>query len=237
MPEVAIVTGGTGAIGSAICAEFGSGGRTVVAADRDVHPVPKGQHFQLCDVTDPKSVAELFDQAARLGTVTRVVAAHGILMETPAGATDPAALSTVLDVNLKGVAYLCDACGTRLGRGAAIVLLSSVTAFMGRARNGYAYQASKGGVESLTRAFAVAYGPKGIRVNCIAPGFMSIPMKGQGAQLRERQGGGETVVKSTPLGRLVEPAEIAKAAAFLCSPSADAITGIVLPVDCGLRAY
>lgn len=237
MPEVAIVTGGTGAIGVAICAKFQSMGTTVVAADLDPRPIPAGQHFVACDVTKPASLREMFDRSAALGTVTHVIAAHGILAETPAGASDLDIVSRVIDVDLKGVAYVCDLAGTRVADGGSIVLLSSLSAFMGRVRSGYAYQASKAGVEALTRTFAVAYGPRGIRVNCIAPGFMSAPMKGPGATLRQRQGGNETVVKTIPLGRLIEAADVANATAFLCSKEAAAITGIVMPVDGGQRAY
>lgn len=237
MSEVAIVTGGTGTIGAAICAKFQSLGMKVIAADLDPRPVPAAQTFAQCDVTDPASLRRLFDQAAALGTLTVLVAAHGILAETPAGASDLATVSRVIDVDLKGVAYLCDLAGSRMPDGGSIVLLSSLSAFMGRVRGGYAYQASKAGVESLTCAFAVAYGPRRIRVNCIAPGFMAAPMKGLGAQLRQRQGGNEVVVQTIPIGRLIEAEEVASATAFLCSKDAAAITGIVMPIDGGQRAY
>ncbi len=237
MPEVAIVTGGTGSIGAAICARFQALGAKVVAADSDPRPVPAGQNFVQCDVTDPASLRRLFDQAAALGNLTVLVAAHGILAETPAGAANLETVSRVIDVDLKGVAYLCDLAGSRMPGGGSIVLLSSLSAFMGRVRGGYAYQASKAGVESLTRAFAVAYGPRRIRVNCIAPGFMAAPMKGPGAQLRQRQGGNDVVVQTIPIGRLIEADEVASATVFLCSKEAAAITGIVMPVDGGQLAF
>lgn len=237
MSDVAIVTGGTGSIGAAICAKFQSLGAKVVVADSDSRPVPDGQVFVRCDVTSPASLGQMFDRADALGRLTVLVAAHGILAETPAGGADLATVSRVIDVDLKGVAYLCDLAGARIADGGAIVLLSSLSAFMGRVRNGYAYQASKAGVESLTQTFAVAYGPRRIRVNCIAPGFMSAPMKGLGAQLRARQGGNDTVVKTIPIGRLIEAEEVASATAFLCSQEAAGITGIVMPIDGGQRAY
>ena len=236
MVDVAIVTGGTGAIGMAIGANLQSRGLRVVAADLDDKFVPAGQSFFECDVTSPERVAGLYEYAATLGNVTCVIAAHGILLETPADESDLASVKKVLDINLNGAAYLCEVAGKSLVSGSSIVLISSVSAFMGRAKNAYAYQASKAGVESLTRAFAVAYGPRGIRVNAIAPGFMAIPMKGAGVELRQRQGGGAAVSNAAPLGRLVEPDEVAHAAAFICSAEAAAITGIVLPVDCGFAA-
>ncbi|MDH7797839.1 MULTISPECIES: SDR family oxidoreductase [unclassified Beijerinckia] len=236
MTDIALVTGGTGAIGAAISAVLQARGLHVIAADLDVRPVAAGQSFFKCDVTDPQSLVALFDHAQTLGTIRCVVAAHGILLETQAGASDPTTIAKVLNINLNGVAYLCDLAGTRLANGSSLLLLSSVTAFMGRAKGAYAYQASKAGVESLTRTFAVAYGPRGIRVNCIAPGFMAVPMKGAGAELRQKQGGSDTVGKAAPLGQVIAPEEIASAAAFLCSAEAAAITGVVLPVDGGFAA-
>lgn len=233
---VAIVTGGTGAIGSAICARLQAAGLRIVAADLDAQPVPQGQTFFACDVTDPVRIEELLVFAARLGRVTCIVAAHGILLETRAGAGDLAAVSRILDINLKSVAYLCDLAGRHLAPPASIVLISSWTAFAGRIRNGYGYQAAKAGLESLTRTFAAAYGPNGVRVNAVAPGFMAEPMKGMGAEMRARQGGMDGVIQGAPLRKLVTATEVASAVAFLCSGEASAITGVVLPVDAGYRA-
>ena len=233
--RIAVVTGGTGAIGSAIAARLQSLGMSVVAADRDVRPVPDGQQFFAFDVTKPKSVEGLLGFASQQGPVSCLVAAHGILLETTAGSSDPAAVSDIIDVNLKGVAYLLDLSKPHLAKDASIVLLSSWTAFAGRIKSGYAYQATKAGVESLTHSFAVAYGPD-VRVNAIAPGFMADPMKGPGAEMRSRQGGMDGVIKGAPLQKLVAATDIADAVAFLTSREAAAITGIVLPVDAGYRA-
>ena len=234
--SVAIVTGGTGAIGSAICARLQAAGLRIVAADLDVRPVPEGQTFFACDLTDPAKVEELFCFAERLGPITCIVAAHGILLETPAGASDLSAVSRILDINLKSVAYLCDLAGRHLTQPASIVLISSWTAFAGRIRNGYGYQAAKAGLESLTCTFAVAYGPNGIRVNAVAPGFMAQTIKGFGSEMRARQGGMDGVIQGAPLRKIVTAAEVASAVAFLCSSEASAITGVVLPVDAGYRA-
>jgi len=236
MNDVAIITGGTGAIGGVVASTLQTPSLTIVTADLDEIPVPDGQVFQRCDVTDSQSLTALFECAEKLGTVRHVIACHGVLLETPVGAGDPADVDKVLNINLNGVAHLCDMAAARLPQDSCIVLISSVTSFMGRAKNAYAYQASKAGVESLTRTFGVACGPKGIRVNCIAPGFMTSPMKGAGADLRRRQGGSENVTKATPLGRTIEGRDIANAVAFLCSPQASAITGATLAVDAGMGA-
>ncbi len=232
---VAVVTGGTGSIGAAICSRFQSQNMRVVAADLHVCPVPAGQAFFECNVTRSESLRDLLTYAAGLGPIHVIVAAHGILRETPAGSSDPEAVSATIDVNLKGLAYLFDLARSFMKAPGSIVALSSWTAVGGRIRNAYAYQATKAGLEMLVRNFAVAYGPDGIRVNCIAPGFMADPMKGEGAELRKRQGGMQGVIDGAPLRRLILPQDIANAAAFLCSEEASAITGIVLP-DAGYRA-
>lgn len=236
MQDIAIVTGGTGTIGTAIADLFQQRGLRVVIADLDERPVPEGQSFVQCDVTDPASVADMFTAAKALGKIKTIVLAHGLLLSTPPGSADVGAVSRVIDVNLKGSALVCDAASEHLGDGASILLLSSMSAFMGRVGDAYAYQASKAGIESLTRVYAVAYGPRGIRVNSIAPGFMAQPMKGEGSKLRARQGGSDTAREITPLRRLVTEDELARVAAFLCSDEVPSISGVVLPVDAGLCA-
>lgn len=237
MQGITIVTGGTGTIGAAIADLFQDRGQTVIVADLDERPVRDGQHFVRCDVTDPESIADLYTAAAELGPITTVVAAHGILLETVPGSADPAAVAKTIDVNLKGVALLCDKASEYLTGGSSILLVSSMSAFMGRVGGAYAYQATKAGVESLTRVYAVAYGPRGIRVNCVAPGYMAQPMKGRGSELRARQGGSEKVRGETPLRRLTTEHELARAVGFLCSDDAPTITGVILPVDSGQRAF
>jgi NAD(P)-dependent dehydrogenase (short-subunit alcohol dehydrogenase family) len=118
-----------------------------------------------------------------------------------------------------------------------MVFLSSITASIGRAHGGFAYLATKGGIESLTRAFAVALGARGIRVNCVAPGFVSVPMQGDGAEARAKRGGSEALLPFTPLKRLVTPEEVGDAIAFLCSSRASGISGVIVPVDAGQKAF
>ena len=237
MQGVAIITGGTGTIGAAIADLLQERGQTIVIADVDERPVREGQTFVRCDATDPKSVASMFAAAQVLGKITTVVVAHGIGMKTIPGSADPAIVSKVIDVNLKGAAFVCDCASDFLEEGSAILLISSMSAHMGRLGFfAYAYQVSKAGIETLTRLHAVAYGPRGIRVNCVAPGFMVQPMKGEGTEMRAQSGGNESANDLLPLRRLITEGEIAEAAAFLCSDSARTITGVVLPVDSGMRA-
>jgi NAD(P)-dependent dehydrogenase (short-subunit alcohol dehydrogenase family) len=96
-----------------------------------------------------------------------------------------------------------------------------------------AYVAAKHGVSGLTRQFAITFGPRGVRVNAIAPGYIYTPMT---AQIREVEGAERFLASLHPIGRLGQPEEIAAAAAFLASDDASFITGVVLPVDGGYTA-
>jgi NAD(P)-dependent dehydrogenase (short-subunit alcohol dehydrogenase family) len=236
MPSVAIVTGGTGSLGGAISSEFLRRGLVVVAADRDEPSAQSdGIHFLRTDVTSADSLDELFARASAFGQIKIVVAAHGILALTPIGQASAAELSRILETNLTAVAALCNIAAQKVVDGGSILLFSSIAASLGRLHFSVAYQMSKAGVEALTRACAVALAPRQIRVNCLAPGFVAVPMKGTAA-MREDRGGDAYRLSMTPLGRFVTPTEVANAAAFLCSAEASGITGVTLPVDGGALA-
>lgn len=238
MPDVVIVTGGTGSIGAAVCEVMATQGWTCLAADAVEPPEASGHAFERLDVRSSASVGRVVDRARELGTLRALVNAHGILRETPLGSgVDDEAVNDVLAVNLKGVAKMSNAAAPEIADGGAIVNLSSVTAAMGRTRDAYAYQAAKAGVEALTRTFAVALAAREVRVNCVAPGYLSAPMRGAGAELRARQGGNAALAGLTPFGRLVTPLEVAEVVAFLCSARASGVSGTVLAVDGGQRAW
>ncbi len=96
-----------------------------------------------------------------------------------------------------------------------------------------AYVAAKHGVVGLTKQYAVTFGPRGVRVNAIAPGYIETPMT---APARDIEGAVTYLESLHPMGRLGQPEEIAAAAAFLASDDASFITGVVLPVDGGYTA-
>ncbi|KAF2787169.1 oxidoreductase [Melanomma pulvis-pyrius CBS 109.77] len=140
----------------------------------------------------------------------------------------------VLGINLTGVMH-CMRAEVKIGgmgKGGAIVNASSVAGLQGRVTAG-SYVASKHGVIGLTKTVAKEVGPRGVRVNCIAPGVISTPMIANAA------GTGEALeeiaeIKGSPLGRAGQPEEVAKLIAFLLSDDSSYITGAVHIIDGGL---
>jgi NAD(P)-dependent dehydrogenase (short-subunit alcohol dehydrogenase family) len=142
----------------------------------------------------------------------------------------PDGFEQVVDVNLHGTMRMCYACHDLLVASRGCVLnVASMLSFFG---SGHvpAYSASKGGIVQLTKSLAIAWAADGIRVNAIAPGWIKTRMT---APLYEDPVRDEAILARTPLGRWGRPEDVCGAAAFLCSPAAEFITGAVLPVDGG----
>ena len=96
-----------------------------------------------------------------------------------------------------------------------------------------AYSASKGGVGQLTKSLAAAWAPEGVRVNAVAPGWISTPLT---APLREDEGKSRPIIARTPMGRWGTPEEVAAGVVFLASPAAQFVTGTILAIDGGYLA-
>lgn len=242
--RTALVTGGASGIGAATARLLHELGAKVVIADINAQAAEAaleetGAAFHVSgDVADAESVERMVDEIhARLGRIDLVFNSAGIGDDLlPVHSQEPARWQRVVDVNLRGTYLVCRAAGQEmLERGSgSIVNVSSIVglgAFPGRS----AYGVAKAGVIHLTKTLACEWGPKGVRVNCIAPAYTKTPMV---RSLLERKiFDPATIERRTPLGRLAEQEEMARAAAFLLSDWASYITGAVLPVDGGWSAY
>jgi NAD(P)-dependent dehydrogenase (short-subunit alcohol dehydrogenase family) len=136
----------------------------------------------------------------------------------------------VVDVNLTGAMRTASAALPALAAaGGSIINIASMLTFFGGGRVP-AYAASKGGVGQLTKSLAIAWAPRGVRVNAIAPGWISTDLT---RELEDDRGRSEAILARTPLGRWGRPEDLTGAVAFLASPAAAYVTGVILPVDGG----
>jgi NAD(P)-dependent dehydrogenase (short-subunit alcohol dehydrogenase family) len=240
LPRVAIVTGATGAIGSATARRLSGAGWTVALVGRDADRLrtaaeglgPSARTF-VADATDPGAVDAVFGQIVEgMGPPSGLVHAVGSTLLKPAHVISDAEFDEVLDVNLRSAFYALRAFVRAVPRGsaAAIVFFSTAATRIGL-MNHEAISAAKGGVDGLVAAASATYASRAIRVNAIAPGLVRSNLT---RRLTDNESSLQASQAMHPLGRIGDPEDIAGLAAFLLTADAAWITGQVIAVDGGL---
>jgi NAD(P)-dependent dehydrogenase (short-subunit alcohol dehydrogenase family) len=245
--KVALVTGGAQGIGLACAEALGREGAKVLVTDvnaqagRDaierLREAGVEAAFTPCDVSRKgEVVAAVADAVARFGKLDVLVANAGVVHAAEFLDLEEADFDRVLSVNLKGIFLAGQAAARQMvkqGQGGAIINMSSVNAVMA-IPNQVPYVVSKGAVNQLTKVMALALAPHRIRVNGIGPGTILTELAKK-AVLGNREAE-RKILSRTPLGRMGEPGEIAKVAAFLASEDASYLTGQTIYPDGGRLA-
>jgi 2-deoxy-D-gluconate 3-dehydrogenase len=247
----AIVTGAGMGIGRAIAYRLSEAGASVMIADIDVDAANKtvdkikargGKAHAILANTRNIAHAEKVAEAAveTFGSLDILVNNAGIYPLSPAIDTTEELWDRTLDINLKGLFFFCQAAAREMikaDRGGKIINIASIDAVhpMGEVSH---YNASKGGVLSLTKALALEWGPHKIHVNAVAPGSVWTPGTEKTRVAREAKGQGvedllNKFMGRMPLGRPGEPDDIAKVVLFFASEASDYVTGAMLVVDGG----
>ena len=242
--RIALVTGGSRGIGAAVCAELGAAGATVVvnyardaaAAETAAAAVTAAGgtgHVMQGDISTAAGAGELVAGVeADIGPIAILVNNAGITRDNLIMKLEEEDWRTVIDTNLGGAFFTCRAVARPMlkRRAGVIINMSSVVGVHGNAGQTN-YSASKAGLIGLTKSLAKELGTRGIRVNAIAPGYIATELTDALPEAARA-----AILESTPLKRLGDPADVARAVRFLASDAASFITGDVLAVDGGLGA-
>jgi SDR family mycofactocin-dependent oxidoreductase len=254
-PRVALVTGAARGIGAATVAALAADGWRVVAVDRCADdpalPYALGTRAELdalagdhvvtaeADVRDPDALAAAVRLAEeRWGGLDAAIAAAGVIAGgVPAWQVPPGQEQAVLDINLGGVLNLARVAVPALlrrpePRHGRFLAVASAAATRGLPMLA-AYCAAKSGVAGFIRALAAELGRTGVTANAVSPGSTATPILDESARLYGLPAA-DAFAAQQPLGRLLDPAEVAAVLAFLAGDGASAMTGAVIPVDGGL---
>ncbi|WCT14224.1 SDR family NAD(P)-dependent oxidoreductase [Mucilaginibacter jinjuensis] len=238
--KTAIITGGASGLGLATTKKFTEAGIKTIIVGRDESKLQAAAKafgelcvYKVCDLSQIESIPNLVNEIiAEHGVPDILVNNAGINMKKPFAEVSNDDFQGIIQTNLTSVFVLSREIVkqmTIVGSGS-IVNISSMASQYGIPYV-IAYTATKSAIEGMTRAMATELSPQGIRVNCVAPGFIATDMSAKA--LDNDPARKQKVLSRTPMGKLGVPEDIADAVLFLASDAAKYITGVVLPVDGG----
>ena len=238
--KIAIITGGGSGIGFAIAEKFVKNNITTIIIGRNKEKLKKAKAKlgNFCntvsfDLDDLSAIPALMKKlVTKYGKIDILVNNAGINLKKEFIEVTDEEFHKIILTNVEAMFTLSREVVKSMikQKSGSIINISSMASQYGLPKV-IAYSASKGAIESMTRAMAAELSPKGIRINCIAPGFIATDMSAKALNNdKERK---DRVLARTPMGILGSPSDIGDAALFLASPSSSFITGVVLPVDGG----
>lgn len=255
--DTAIVTGGASGIGRSIALKLAERGADIVVADIRKEPKENGSStveivqskwgrrasYVECDISYKNDIKTVIKAADEFGGVDIMVNNAGIFFMEDFLETTEEEFDRIMSINAKGVYFGCQLAANAMidkGKDGRIINISSIN---GLVANGEypVYCMSKGAVNLLTFALADKLGPKGIRVNAIAPGSIKTLIREDNETIDDKDPSELTVdereIPGIPLGRRGEPDDIAKAAVFLSSDKSEYVNGEIIKVDGGWTSY
>jgi len=250
--QIVLVSGGSRGIGLGLAAGFAQRGATVIVTGRQEETLRGAVAWlqsqpllvtgsgpvvesELCDVADGEAitaaVSRVIERHGRIDTLLNVA---GVNIRQPAVEFSEQQFDFVLDINLKGAFLMAQECGRRMleQRSGCVINIDSLNT-QGPLKNVTPYAMSKCGLQGMTRSLAVEWGPLGVRVNGLAPGFILTDLTQKLWSDPTMHAWGQT---NTPLGRLGLPEDLVGTALFLASPAAAFLTGQTIYVDGGFLA-
>jgi len=247
--HVAVITGGGRGIGLACAEALAEAGARLVLLERDEAAAASGAaalfargadvSSRIVDVTDQHAVEAAASGIEQdVGAVEILVCCAGIAISGVSAETaTPEQWRQVIDINLNGVFWSCQAFGrAMLGRGrGAIVNVGSMSGLVvNRPQEQASYNASKAAVHQLTKSLAAEWAPRGIRVNAVAPTYIDTPMTRYGLQNETLK---RAWLDATPMGRVGRTDEVASVVLFLASDAASLLTGSIVVADGGYTCW